>query len=337
MIYTSHIISDLKKFIPEDKKVFVIMDTNLLPYIDIFKEYEVIELKTSEKNKSMQTVEHLAELLIERGADRDSFILGAGGGITTDLTGFLASIYKRGVGFAFVPTTLLAQVDASIGGKNGVNVDSFKNMLGVIRQPQWIFSCVGFLKTLDAREFTAGVSEVLKTFILFDRKYYQKSVDLFSFDRETILNDRIEELSDIIKKCSDYKLKVVEIDEFEKGERRLLNLGHTFGHAIEKYSKDGIMHGEAVAIGMVIAAKIAAMIGGSSDEIEFVNRLSSDLNSVGLPSEFPTDINTLLNAVANDKKASGESIHFILPHNIEMVEDRLISFEQLRRYANDLQ
>ena len=337
MIYTSHIISDLKKFIPEDKKVFVIMDTNLLPYIDIFKEYEVIELKTSEKNKSMQTVEHLAELLIERGADRDSFILGAGGCITTDLTGFLASIYKRGVSFAFVPTTLLAQVDASIGGKNGVNVDSFKNMLGVIRQPQWIFSCVGFLKTLDAREFTAGVSEVLKTFILFDRKYYQKSVDLFSFDRETILNDRIEELSDIIKKCSDYKLKVVEIDEFEKGERRLLNLGHTFGHAIEKYSKDGIMHGEAVAIGMVIAAKIAAMIGGSSDEIEFVNRLSSDLNSVGLPSEFPTDINTLLNAVANDKKASGESIHFILPHNIEMVEDRLISFEQLRRYANDLQ
>ena len=145
-----------------------------------FKEFPQICLNFSEQKKSLATIEVITDKLLEMGANRDALIVGVGGGITTDITGFVASIYKRGVKFAFVPTTLLAQVDASIGGKNGINFNSYKNILGTINQPEWIYICSDVLETLPDKEFKAGIAEVLKTFILFDKEQYRVAVDYFA-------------------------------------------------------------------------------------------------------------------------------------------------------------
>ena len=178
-----HISSDfsgLDALIPQGRRVFVVIDSNLKPFFGLFERYELIPIQTSEKVKTLATVEYIIEQLLDRGADRSSFLVGVGGGITTDLCGFAASVYKRGIRFGFVPTTLLAQVDASIGGKNGVNFHAYKNMVGTITQPEWIYICTDALRTLSPREFRAGIAEVLKTFILFDAEYYRKAVDYFA-------------------------------------------------------------------------------------------------------------------------------------------------------------
>ncbi|MEG0518683.1 MAG: hypothetical protein RR555_07430 [Bacteroidales bacterium] len=177
-IYTHKGLNELPKYIPQSSGVFVIIDNNLKPYYGkYFKMFPVIEINTSENNKTLSIVQFILERLLKLDADRNCFIIGVGGGITTDIAGFAASIYKRGVKFGFVPTTLLAQVDASIGGKNGVNFHSYKNIIGTITQPEWIYICSDVLQTLHSREFKAGIAEVLKTFILFDKEYYKKGVD----------------------------------------------------------------------------------------------------------------------------------------------------------------
>ena len=224
-----HISSDfsgLDALIPQGRRVFVVIDSNLKPFFGLFERYELIPIQTSEKVKTFATVEYIIEQLLERGADRSSFLVGVGGGITTDLCGFAASVYKRGIRFGFVPTTLLAQVDASIGGKNGVNFHAYKNMVGTITQPEWIYICTDALRTLSPREFRAGIAEVLKTFILFDAEYYRKAVDYFArmeahlrkagtcCGGECVYGQ--EELTEIIRKTALYKCAVVERDAFEK-------------------------------------------------------------------------------------------------------------------------
>ena len=320
-----HISSDfsgLDALIPQGRRVFVVIDSNLKPFFGLFERYELIPIQTSEKVKTFATVEYIIEQLLERGADRSSFLVGVGGGITTDLCGFAASVYKRGIRFGFVPTTLLAQVDASIGGKNGVNFHAYKNMVGTITQPEWIYICTDALRTLSPREFRAGIAEVLKTFILFDAEYYRKAVDYFA---------RME-LTEIIRKTALYKCAVVELDAFEKGERRLLNLGHTFAHAIEKNCP--IMHGEAVAIGLVLAAGVSERLGLAPAGLAV--GLAEDLKKVGLPTQSPIAIGVLLEALEKDKKVEGDAIHFILPRAVGEVVDRAIPLKQLEEVARDL-
>ena len=371
-------LRELSARIPKNSGVFIIIDNNLKPYYNHLDRFHLIEISASEKKKTLETVEYITRQLLEKGADRNCFIVGIGGGITTDITGFTASVYKRGVKFGFVPTTLLAQVDASIGGKNGVNFLSYKNMVGVINQPEWIYVCPDTLATLSPREFRAGIAEVLKTFILFDAGYYQKAADYFtSLEAHlqkygTYLNSGNEPagpnnnpglygqeiLTDIIAKSAAYKCAVVERDEFEKGERRLLNLGHTFAHAIEKLcgdaadngpetaqhtSPDGscpapIMHGEAVSIGMVLAARIAARLAPGACDPGFAARLANDLTRAGLPVEIPAGLKMkeLTEAVAKDKKVDGSDIHFILPKGLQNIEDRCIPLKELEEIANDL-
>jgi 3-dehydroquinate synthase len=281
-------------------------------------------------------------------------VLGVGGGITTDVTGFAASIYKRGVKFAFVPTTLLAQVDASIGGKNGVNLLSYKNILGTITQPEWIFICPQLLATLPENEFKAGIAEVLKTFILFDKEYYRKAVGYFAAispkDGETYgaaavgLDGSL--LAEIIGKCAKYKSEVVERDEFERGERRMLNLGHTFAHSIERLAGGEISHGYAVSMGMVIAAKIGDYLKDGllgNQQGSFTQMLIDDLRKVGLPAlldDCPITkelkISQLADAVSKDKKVQGKNIHFIVPNGIEDVKDITIELDKIKQIANDL-
>ena len=171
-------LSDVSKLLAKD--TFVIIDSNLKHLYEYFKDYKIIEIKTSEQNKRIESILPVIDKLLNDGADRNAFILGVGGGITTDIVGFIASIYKRGVKFAFIPTTLLAQVDASIGGKNGVNFESYKNIIGTITQPEWVYICAEVLRTLPAPLFRAGMAEAIKTFILFDAQNYRVCIDYFA-------------------------------------------------------------------------------------------------------------------------------------------------------------
>ena len=354
-IHISKSINGLHNLPLAKESTFVIIDNNLQYLAEHFKQFSPIFLKGDEENKTMETISSLATSLLEAGADRDALIIGIGGGITTDITGFTASIYKRGVKFAFVPTTLLAQVDASIGGKNGVNLHSYKNILGTINQPEWIYICPQMLRTLPEDEFKAGIAEVLKTFILFDKEMYTTAVEYFTQvaqkyngreNKETSYGEiavehNIELLTQIIGKCAQYKSGVVERDEFEKGERRLLNLGHTFAHSIEKLTQGEVSHGYAVSIGMVIAAQIAQAMGAAQEG--FAQTLAEDLRSCGLPATLQEYTATahlkmgeLAQAIRKDKKVHGNSIHFILPKGLEDVEDILVPITTINNIADDL-
>ena len=278
-------------------------------------------LDTSEKAKDMATVLDLCSWLLEAGADRSSLLLAVGGGITTDLAGFAACIYRRGIRFAFVPTTLLAQVDAAIGGKTGVNFLDFKNMLGVIRQPEFTFECAQVLRTLPRRDFLSGAAELLKTFLIDNTgNAYEKAVALLSAPADSAT------LQTLIAAAAKVKAGIVSRDEQERGERRCLNLGHTFAHAIEHEARQAgldVTHGEAVAVGILLAARLSEAMGLAPKGL--AARLEADWTACGLPTGVPFDPATLTSAMTKDKKAEGDTIHFVLLSSIGQVEIRKIS------------
>ena len=278
-------------------------------------------LDASEKAKDMATVLDLCSWLLEAGADRSSLLLAVGGGITTDLAGFAACIYRRGIRFAFVPTTLLAQVDAAIGGKTGVNFLDFKNMLGVIRQPEFTFECAQVLRTLPRRDFLSGAAELLKTFLIDNTgNAYEKAVALLSAPADSAT------LQTLIAAAAKVKAGIVSRDEQERGERRCLNLGHTFAHAIEHEARQAgldVAHGEAVAVGILLAARLSEAMGLAPKGL--AARLETDWTACGLPTGVPFDPATLTAAMTKDKKAEGDTIHFVLLSSIGQVEIRKIS------------
>ena len=268
-------------------------------------------LETSEELKTLETVQELCRQLMEADASRKAFLLAVGGGITTDLTGFAAAIYKRGIRYANVPTTLLAQVDAAIGGKTGVNLDGYKNMLGAFRMPEFTYICEEVLKTLPPREFRAGKAEMLKTFLLGDAKAYEQALSA-------------SEWQPLITRAAQIKADIVHQDPEEHGIRATLNLGHTFGHAIEHEAQEGgedIHHGEAVAMGMILAARLAERKGLAQNGLEA--RLKADFEASGLPVECPYPLEALAQALEKDKKAAGGRIKWIMPlepGRVEVVE-----------------
>ena len=288
-----------------------------------------IAIEATEEEKSMETVLLITRSLLEAGASRKAFVLAIGGGITTDLAGFAASIYKRGVRYANVPTTLLAQVDAAIGGKTGVNFDDYKNMLGVIVQPVFTFVCAEVLRTLPRRDFLSGAAELLKTFIIENEDdHYTRSVRWLSQGGSDA------ELQELILAAAAVKAGVVSRDPFEAGERRKLNLGHTFAHAIEheaRLREDDITHGEAVAMGMVLAARLSDALGVSAGlEVS----LTQDFAAAGLPAQCPYPLETLAGAMDKDKKAEGGLVHFVLPERIGSVIIRDLSVEEALNHLN---
>ena len=278
-------------------------------------------LDASEKAKDMATVLDLCSWLLEAGADRSSLLLAVGGGITTDLAGFAACIYRRGIRFAFVPTTLLAQVDAAIGGKTGVNFLDFKNMLGVLRQPEFTFECAQVLRPLPRRDFLSGAAELLKTFLIDNTgNAYEKAVALLSAPADSAT------LQTLIAAAAKVKAGIVSRDEQERGERRCLNLGHTFAHAIEHEARQAgldVTHGEAVAVGILLAARLSEAMGLAPKGL--AARLEADWTACGLPTGVPFDPATLTSAMTKDKKAEGDTIHFVLLSSIGQVEIRKIS------------
>ena len=290
----------------------------------------------SEETKCMDTVMDICGWLLENGADRDALVLAIGGGITTDMVGFAASIYKRGVRFAYVPTTLLAQVDAAIGGKTGVNMGGYKNMLGVIRQPEFTYVCPQVLESLPMEDFQAGAAEMLKTFIIEDDGNYEVAAGLLkSLTNDFIelcagstlsdgearwpeaLTGRLTELTPLIAAAARVKAGVVSRDQFESGERMKLNLGHTFGHAIEALAHkkhNDIDHGHAVALGMVYAAQLAETLGMA--EPGFAAAIEHDLDACLLLIINPYSIHDMAEAMRKDKKAENGKVHFVLPRAV---------------------
>ncbi len=269
---------------------------------------EIIEFAAGESSKTVATCIGLAEELLERGADRSSGLIALGGGVVGDMAGVLASIFMRGIPFVQVPTTLLAQVDSSIGGKTGVDLPAGKNMLGTFLQPRAVFVDLAFLDTLPPREFANGLAEIIKYGIIEDpgllAALEEETQDLQS--RDAALMERLVSTSCRIKKG------IVEVDETEKGLRRILNFGHTVGHAIEAESRYVIPHGESVAMGMAAAALISEKQRYLSAEDR--ERIVSVIGRAGLPVRIPQALDTerMLSHIKTDKKKEGEKIHFVL-------------------------
>ena len=248
-IFIGPLADILSGVLPEGRVVVVSDSTIDRLYHSVLAQYDTVLIGLGESVKTMQTVEMIYRRFIELGVDRSTFVLAVGGGIVTDVAGFAASTYMRGVKFGFVSTTLLGQVDASVGGKNGVNVDGYKNMAGTFTQPQFVICDPALLRTLPEREFRAGLAEVVKAAIIAD-------ADLFGrIERTTFeaLRTDTDLLSDAVSAAIRVKADIVERDERESGDRRKLNLGHTLAHAIEKAS-NRMNHGEAVAVGTALIA-----------------------------------------------------------------------------------
>jgi 3-dehydroquinate synthase len=242
--------------------------------------------------------------LLESGVDRSGFILAIGGGVVSDIAGFLASVYMRGIRCGYISTTLLAQVDASTGGKTGVNLGGIKNILGIIRQPEFVICGPGMLQTLPDDEFLSGLSELIKTAVIGDKGLF----DLIEQNHEKIIDRNTEILEILISRAVRFNASVVSEDEKEKGQRRVLNFGHTFGHAIEMYRS--LKHGFAVAAGMELASVLSYETGVCSKEdmIRIINLL--ELFRLIDHQNIPVDV--MRNLVLHDKKKSGEDINFVL-------------------------
>ena len=264
---------------------------------------------TGEWNKTLRTVETVYRRFIELGVDRRTFVLAVGGGIVTDVAGFAAATYMRGVAFGFVPTTLLGQVDAAVGGKNGVNVDGYKNMAGTFTQPRFVICDPALLRTLPDREFRAGLAEVVKAAVIADADLFA-SIAQSTFGQ---LRSDAELLADVVAAAVRVKTDIVGRDERERGERRKLNLGHTLAHAIEKCSP-AMNHGEAVAVGTALIADAAVRLGVLSDADRV--RIRELLARLGFDLTPPVAMPLLLKEVVRDKKSEDGLLHVVLPVGI---------------------
>jgi len=269
---------------------------------------EVITIPDGEAYKTLQTVETILNQLFEYRLDRKSLLIAFGGGVIGDMTGFTASIYQRGIDFIQIPTTLLSQVDASVGGKTGVNNAYGKNLIGAFYQPKAVYIDTEFLKTLPKREFAAGVAEIIKMAVMFDSGFFE-FLQTANFDDPIVLKE-------MIRKSVELKALVVNQDEKESGIRAVLNYGHTFGHVIEKETQyNTYLHGEAVAIGMVVANTLAVELGYLTPfEAKSITSL---LERAMLPVDYKIkNIDDFYEDFYLDKKVAKGSIKFILPHTI---------------------
>jgi len=276
----------------------------------------VVTIPDGEKYKNLETIEHILNELFEHKLDRKSLLIAFGGGVIGDMTGFTASLYQRGIDFIQVPTTLLSQVDASVGGKTGVNNKYGKNLIGAFYQPKAVYIDPNFLKTLPPREFAAGIAEIVKMAVMFDKSF-------FEFLQKADFSDE-EVLKEIIRKSVEIKAWVVNQDEKEAGIRAVLNYGHTFGHVVENETNyTTYLHGEAVAIGMVMANALAIELGLFSEEE--AKKVKVLLEKSSLPTEYIIkDVDDFYEHFFLDKKSANNSIKFILPHgmgNYKVVTD----------------
>ena len=314
-IYIGPVKDILSGVLPEGRVVVVSDATIDRLYHPLLEKYDTVLIGLGESVKTLQTVETIYRRFIELGVDRSTFVLAVGGGIVTDVAGFAASTYMRGLKFGFVSTTLLGQVDASVGGKNGVNVDGYKNMAGTFTQPQFVICDPGLLRTLPDREFRAGLAEVVKAAIIADADLFGR-IENTTFEA---LRTDTDLLTDAVSAAIRVKADIVERDEHESGDRRKLNLGHTLAHAIEKCS-NRMNHVEAVAVGTALIAGAAVKLGVLSEADR--DRIVHVLMQLGFDLTPPVDVKRLLNEVGKDKKNEEGILRIVLPFGIGDCEVR---------------
>ena len=292
-----------------------------------FKGWKTIVLKAGEQHKVQHTVDIIIEQLIDFGCDRKSFLVGVGGGVVTDITGYVAGIFLRGIQFGFVPTSILAMVDASIGGKNGIDVGDYKNMVGLIRQPSFLLYDYSFLKTLPKTEWINGFAEIIKHACIKDAAMFKllEEHKLPDFQKDASL------INKLIQRNAILKAKVVVEDEFETGDRKLLNFGHTFGHAIENTYE--LAHGKAVAIGMIMACVISESYTNFKD----TNKVVSLIKQYGLPIHQTYNAQEVFNVMNADKKRVRDEINYVLLQKIGKAIVQPIAMNEIENIIKQLE
>jgi len=316
-----------------DGKVAVVTDTNvekiyLKPCVDILKNagYETYSyvIKSGEENKNLDTVRDIYRFLIESKFDRRSSLIALGGGVTGDITGFVAATFLRGINFIQMPTTLLAQADSSVGGKTGVDFDGYKNMVGAFYQPKFVYINVGTLKSLPERQLCSGMAEVIKHGIIANAEFFEY-ID-YNVNKILKLDEDVLQYMVMIN-CS-IKGKVIEQDEKENGLRAILNFGHTIGHAIESASDFNLFHGECVSVGMVGAFKIAKQLGIVDGSL--VEKVEDTLQKFGLPVKVcGLNVKEVYENMFHDKKTRKGKLLFVLPKRIGEVVQCFVDDESL--------
>lgn len=271
-----------------------------------FKGKPTIVIPAGEVHKQQATVDFIIEALLNFGANRQSVLIGVGGGVVTDMVGYVAGVFMRGVAFGFVPTTILAMVDAAIGGKNGIDVGVYKNMVGLIRQPAFILYDHSFLTTLPSYQWENGFAEIIKHAAIKDAKMMKE----LNENNLAFYQKNIKALAALIQKNVEIKVKVVQKDEFEQGDRKLLNFGHTLGHAIE--NEHALLHGHAISVGMVYAAKISQVLQGFTS----TGLLVDTLKKYGLPTAMHFDVDQAMAVMQKDKKKANAGMQYVLLNKI---------------------
>ena len=321
-------ISNLSSYCNSEKTV-VITDSNVRKlHGKSFPNFKVIEIGLGEEIKTLGTAEMIYKKFLEMELERNSMVIGIGGGIVCDIAGFVSSTYVRGMRLGLVPTTLIAQADAAIGGKNGVNLGGYKNIIGTIRQPEFVLCDFSLLSTLPEKQIRNGFAEIIKHAAIADAK-------LFSYLEENLRNGihlKQSAMEKIIHDSILVKTGIVKKDEFEKGERRKLNFGHTVGHAIEKCCS--LPHGEAIAIGMVAEANLSVSKGllGKDDAA----RIAGILKSIGLSTGINADSALLFDAIKKDKKRKSDSVLIGLLDGIGKCRVQEVPLHELEAILHDL-
>jgi 3-dehydroquinate synthase len=318
--------SRLEKLVGKDQAVLITDEHIFQAHKKKLKGWNCISLKPGEEFKIQATVDSVIEQLIEFKADRSTWLIGVGGGVITDITGYVAAIYMRGVRCGFVPTTVLAMVDASIGGKNGIDVGIYKNLVGTIRQPQFLLYDYSLLKSLPKQEWINGFAEIIKHSCIKDLRLFKE----LETHKPTYYQKNKPALAKLIKRNAEIKSAVVQEDEFEKGERRLLNFGHTLGHAIENMYE--LSHGQAISIGMTAACHISEKLTGFKES----DRVINVLDQYGLPTLAQYDKQKAFEVLTMDKKREKSAMNYVLLQKIGKGVVQSVPMKELESIINSL-
>lgn len=319
--YFAYGISHLKTIVDKNNAILVTDENVFNAHTQRFRGWNTIVLKPGEEFKVQATVDAVIEQLIAMQADRKTTLVGVGGGVITDITGYVASVYMRGIAFGFIPTSLLALVDASIGGKNGIDVGVYKNMVGVIRQPKFILQDMVFLNSLPQAEWENGFAEIIKHACIKDAAMFRE-LEANSF---RTYQKKKTAICDLVQRNAQIKIKVVQQDEFEKGERRLLNFGHTLGHALENQYE--LSHGQAVAIGMTYACHVSEQLSGFKQTAKVVKVLEQ----YNLPTYASFNKTKAMEVLKMDKKRERKDMNYILLEKIGKGVVKSIPMERLEK------
>jgi 3-dehydroquinate synthase len=319
--YFDSSFADIGNLVEKDRAV-LITDQNIFDHHQkLFKGYKTIQIRPGESYKVQYTIDQIIDQLISLGVDRKTTIVGVGGGVVTDIVGYAASVYMRGIPFGFVPTSILGMVDASIGGKNGIDVGQYKNMVGTFRQPNFLFYDVSLLKSLPEKEWINGFAEIIKHAAIKDvRLFRELEKNSIAFYRKNK-----KATAELIRRNVMIKSAVVLKDEFESGERKLLNFGHTLGHAVENVYR--LPHGHAISVGI----KAACLISEEMTNFKDTARVTNLLQQYELPIDVPVDFEKVVEIMRMDKKKLRDVMHYVLLDKIGHAVVKPIPMSQLEK------